>query len=752
MIKIPAFKNHLHVDVISGEGVLILSEAEAKALHGSAYEKIVPLIDGKRSSDEIVDALAGQLDAAIIYFMLNKMEAKGYLSESCPTIPNDIAAFWHVEGINPEQALQALRDKQVFIETVGDVDSAKMVSSLKGMNIKVGTQENADLRLVLTDDYLSSDLADINAVALKAGQAWLLVRMTGSELWLGPLFEPEKSGCWECLRQRLQRNRAVHRFVTEKKNLATPPLTALGALPASQATACHMAAVAAAQFLAGVDSGLSGKVLSLDWMSYTSETHTLVRLTHCPACGEAETPSMKPVRLQAGKANFVRDGGYRSIPPEKTLKKYQHLVSPITGVVRILTSVSEADGIAHVYMAGHNHATKIERLDHLKQGLRNASAGKGVSEMQARVSALCEAIERYSSGERTGGEVVETASYADMRSRHGDKTIHPNDVMRFSEKQQDEYKIWNAKGSKFNRVPEALPEDQAIDWTPVWSLKDECHKYLPTQLLYYASPASQGCEKFYCVGCSNGNASGNTLEEAVLQGFFELVERDAVALWWYNRIPKAGVATETFEDPWLQEMAEHYRQTYQRETWALDLTSDLGIPVFAAVSKMIEGEEERILFGLGCHLDAHIALQRSFAEMNQMLGMAHTGDDGELSLEDKETLEWLRHSTLRNQPYMAADSKQALKTLRDYPLQHSGEFLQDIHHCRKIIEEKGMEMLVLDQTRADVGMPVVKVVVPGLRHFWARYGSGRLYDVPVEMGWLESPTLEDDLNPVPVFL
>jgi ribosomal protein S12 methylthiotransferase accessory factor YcaO len=100
---------------------------------------------------------------------------------------------------------------------------------------------------------------------------------------------------------------------------------------------------------------------------------------------------------------------------------------------------------------------------------------------------------------------------------------------------------------------------------------------------------------------------------------------------------------------------------------------------------------------------------------------------------------------------MAADPDQPLKRFSDYPMQHSGEFLQDINHCRTIIEAQDMEMLVLDQTRADVGMPVVKVVVPGLRHFWARYAPGRLFDVPVKMRWLEKPLREEDLNPIPIF-
>ena len=753
MINTPVFKAHLHVEIIPGEGVVILSEASAKALHGSAYEMIVPLIDGQNSAEAIVDALDGQVDAARVYYALNILEARGHLAEANPDIPASAAAFWHGVGVAPAVALAALRDKRVAVQAIGAVDAAPMLSALEAMGIRLGATEHADLQLVLTDDYLCADLAAINAAALQAQRPWLLVRATGPALWLGPLFQPGATGCWACLRTRLERNRAVHRFVADKKQLAQLPLTARGVLPATEAAACQMAAAAAAQFLAGADCGLAGKVLSLDWATHETQRHVLVRHPHCPACGTAEIPALQALRLQPGKVAFVRDGGHRSVAPEKTLKKYQHLVSPISGVVRMLAPVSEADGLAHVYMAGHNHAMKMERLDHLKQGLRNASSGKGASETQAKVSALCEAVERYS-GERSGDEVTITASYAEMRGRHGEDAIHPNAVMRFSERQLAEHEAWNAKKSKFNRVTEPLPDDQPIDWTPLWSFKDAHHKYLPTQLLYYSCRASAACDKFYSYACSNGNASGNTLEEAILQGFFELVERDAVALWWYNRLRKPGVAAETFGEPWLLELAAHYGERYQRDTWALDLTSDLGIPVFVAVSKLRTGKEERLLFGLGCHLDARIALQRAYAEMNQMLGMAHAGEDGgggELALEDNETLEWLRHATLTNQPYMAADPDQPQKRFDDYPVQHSGEFVQDIDYCRCLIEARGMEMLVLDQTRADVGMPVVKVVVPGLRHFWARYGTGRLYDVPVHMGWLERPLREDELNPIPLF-
>ena len=77
--------------------------------------------------------------------------------------------------------------------------------------------------------------------------------------------------------------------------------------------------------------------------------------------------------------------------------------------------------------------------------------------------------------------------------------------------------------------------------------------------------------------------------------------------------------------------------------------------------------------------------------------------------------------------------------------------VDDVAECQRRVERNGLEMLVLDQTRPDLGLPVVKVVVPGLRHFWARFAPGRLYDVPVRLGWLPRPLPEEQLNPLPMF-
>jgi len=506
-----------------------------------------------------------------------------------------------------------------------------------------------------------------------------------------------------------------------------------------------MAAAAAAQILAGGPNGLADRLKAIDWPTMGVSNHQVTRRPHCAVCGTPASMEPRPVELRGGIAPFTSDGGHRVVSPEKTLQAYEHLISPITGVVRGLAPIDPAAEVAHVFVAGHNYAQRMETLGDLKRNLRSASAGKGVTAAQAKTSALCESIERYS-GECVGEEIRVRRAWRDWAPG---EAIHPNAVMNFSARQYAEREARNARSSRFNVIAEPLPDDKPIDWTPVWSLTERRHKYLPTQLVYFAAGATPDDRTMHALGCSNGNASGNTLEEAVLQGFFELAERDAIAVWWYNRLRRPGVASDTFGEPYIARLTDHLRKTRGRESWALDLTNDLGVPVFVALSRLADGPKDKLLLGFGAHLDPRLALQRAYAEMIQMLGNC---DDAERPIEDPDTVAWMETATLENQPHLAPDPASQAVRHGDFPVQHSGDLLVDIERCRAIVEGLGMEVLVLDQTRAEIGMSVVKVVVPGLRHFWGRYAPGRLYDVPVKLGWLPKPLAEDELNPIPMFI
>jgi ribosomal protein S12 methylthiotransferase accessory factor len=118
---------------------------------------------------------------------------------------------------------------------------------------------------------------------------------------------------------------------------------------------------------------------------------------------------------------------------------------------------------------------------------------------------------------------------------------------------------------------------------------------------------------------------------------------------------------------------------------------------------------------------------------------------------DRETAHWLETATAANQPYLVP-ADEPPRTAASYPRVWAEDVTEDVRACQALVERAGMEMLILDQTRPEIGLPVAKVIVPGLRHFWARFAPGRLYDVPVRLGWLPRPFAEEELNPIPMFL
>ena len=198
-------------------------------------------------------------------------------------------------------------------------------------------------------------------------------------------------------------------------------------------------------------------------------------------------------------------------------------------------------------------------------------------------------------------------------------------------------------------------------------------------------------------------------------------------------------------------------ERYGRESWLLDVTSDLGIPVFVAVSRRkaerrTAGGPESLLIGLGAHVNPRLALRRAVTELNQMIAAsAALPEDGRADL-GPDLAAWLSEASLASQPHLAPLAGE-VRVITDAERKACADDVHaDLAHCRRAIEKRGMEVLVLDQTRPDIGLPVAKVLVPGLRHFWPRFAPGRLYDAPVTMGWRSAPADESSLNPIAMFL
>jgi ribosomal protein S12 methylthiotransferase accessory factor len=706
------------------------------------------LLNGQHTEEEIIELLQDRLPLPEIYYALGLLRRKGYITAEITGMPAEQAAFWESLRLNPETVVHRFQENVISVVAFGQVDPTPFTALLESLGLRVGTE--GQYWVVLTDDYLQEGLESFNQEALSLNRAWLLVKPAGLELWLGPLFIPGQTGCWACLAQRLRGHRKVESYLQRKKETATTFASALSSLPTTLQTAFNLAATETAKWVAaGQNSSLEGCVVTLDTLSLQHQNHYLVRRPQCPACGAPQLTAAAqaaPPTLQSRKKVFISDGGHRSLTPEESLARLQHHISPITGIVKAIrrTAAWEAEGgLISAYVTDHNAVYMDEDLYFLRESLRGRSGGKGKSPAQAKTSALGEAIERYA-GIFQGDEARLSARLSDLN----EAAIHPNATMRFSRRQYQNRTTRN----HYDWVPEPFDETQEIEWSPVWSLTYDRFRYLPTAACYYGYARRHNIR--FTRADSNGCAAGNTKEEAILQGFLELVERDSVAIWWYNRLKRPAVDLSSFAEPYFQQLLAYYH-SLKRELWVLDLTNDLNIPAFAAVSCRTDKIAQDIIFGFGAHLDPQTAILRTLTELNQFLPAVYyrTADQGEEnSAYEPEVVAWWRTATLEAHPYLSPAETLPLKRQADYPQLWSDDLYTDVRQCVQIAQTRGLETLVLDQTRPDLGLQVVKVVVPGLRHYWPRFGPGRLYDVPVQMGWLPAPLKEEELNPELIYL
>jgi ribosomal protein S12 methylthiotransferase accessory factor len=796
MIRQPRFKQCFRCEIVPSEGVFLISEKEHFLLRGTAYILLAPLLDGKHSVEEIIDILQNEISAPEVFYLLDRLQSKGYIVDAKTSIPSEQAAFWEMLGKDPEAIAQRLQEVTISVVSFGNIDTEPFKTMLASLGVRVG--EDGDFWVVLTDDYLQESLDAFNQDALSCDRPWMLVKPLGIEMWVGPIFIPGKTGCWECLAHRLRGHRKVERYLQQRKNIAKPFPTSLSALPSTLSTALGIAATETAKWVVcSQNESLKGNIITLNALSLEKENNVLVRRPQCPRCGnlqdlkepnppapfpsreggellsapgrggvgrEVNSSQLRPsptrrgvggevrqsveIALQSRKKSFTNDGGHRSVSPEQTFKKFAHHISPITGIISVLRQTStweDEDGLTPSYSAGYGVVEACNDLDGLQESLRSESYGKGRSNIQAKVSALCEAIERYT-GIFQGDEPRIQAKFKDLET-----AIHPNACMLFSDRQFQNRDRLNGNRISFDWIPERFDEDMEIEWSPAWSLTYNEPRYIPTAYCY--SGYSQKYNALFASADTNGCATGNNLEEAILQGFMELVERDSIALWWYNRLNKPAVDLSSFDEPYFQELLAYYEKLH-RDLWVLDITSDLNIPAFAAISRRNDQQEENIILGFGAHFDPRLAILRALTEVNQSLPAAFFGmlaPESAYRDRDREAIDWWKTAAIANYPYLLPDKTSTPKTQCDYPRQWSDDLYTDVRHCVSIAEGKGLETVVLNQTRPDLGLSVVKVIVPGLRHFWPRFGAGRLYDIPVKMGWLTQSLTEEQLNPLPAF-
>ncbi len=278
------------------------------------------------------------------------------------------------------------------------------------------------------------------------------------------------------------------------------------------------------------------------------------------------------------------------------------------------------------------------------------------------------------------------------------------------------------------RADASFDPERPIPWMEGYDLVSGSPRWLPFELVSMNLVRQPGQQPIF-LESSNGLSSGNHIVEALVHGLAEVIERDAMSLWELygaERRKARQVDLSTVTDPSLRAIiATLAEKGIVTGVW--DTTSDVGVPTYSAV--ILEDPDSPhwrpipAYFGAGTHLDPVIALSRAVHEAIQSRLTAISG-----SRDDMFHADYVRAGNRDDHERMVA-------MLRDpeprfpfqAPLLPVGETLQqDLQTLLDRLEAVGIDSVVaVDLTRADIGIPVAKIVVPGLEpYFTALYRRG----------------------------
>lgn len=377
-----------------------------------------------------------------------------------------------------------------------------------------------------------------------------------------------------------------------------------------------------------------------------------------------------------------RDGTHRLVAPERTLERMRPLM-PVMGVTR-LANLTGLDllGIP-VVMAVRPNARSLA-----------VSSGKGLTLEAALASGLMEAIELYHA-ERVRRPLL-LASTEELRHSH-----RLADVARLPRLSVSRYHP--------NRPILWVEGYDLLGCEPAWVPYEAVHANFTLPL-----PAGSGCFPMN----SNGLASGNHALEAISHGLCELVERDATSLW---RVAPAARQQARRVDPGsidaavCRRLLDAFRAAgVAAGLW--DITSDVGIPTFECLAVDEPAGPSRETYatsGIGCHPSRSVAAVRALTEAAQgrMIYIAGSRDD-----RDRAAYEEARDPALtRSVRERIAGTAAAGRGFREVSSQEHGSFAAEVRWELERLRAVGIdEVIVVDLSRPEFDVPVVRVVVPGL--------------------------------------
>jgi ribosomal protein S12 methylthiotransferase accessory factor len=392
-------------------------------------------------------------------------------------------------------------------------------------------------------------------------------------------------------------------------------------------------------------------------------------------------PAMQSIAALAsdgGGAKRFRDGTHRTVSPDETVARLQPLL-PAFGITRV-ANVTGLDRIGvPVVMVCRPNSRSVA-----------VSQGKGLTLAAAKASGIMEAAEGYHA------ERIEQPLRLGSSHELG-RTLMLAEVETLP----------LCRDSRWHR-------DLQILWIEATDLNSGERVWVPYEVVHanYTHPLPTGSGCF--AATTNGLASGNHLLEAICHAICEVVERDASSLSHHSAKrarDAARIDPRSVSDPACRSVLDRIVQAGMSvAVW--ETTTDVGIAAFECLIADERAAGGHAGFGAGCHATAEIALLRALTEAVQVRNTYVTGSRDDLRAQEYVPSEWAERLRQLRQSMASA------VPTRDFGAVSSHCFDSFEEECRWLLGRLAAvgcsRVLAVDLTKPEFGLPVVRVVIPGL--------------------------------------
>jgi ribosomal protein S12 methylthiotransferase accessory factor len=374
------------------------------------------------------------------------------------------------------------------------------------------------------------------------------------------------------------------------------------------------------------------------------------------------------------------EGTQRVLPPEDTLAKTNQLL-PRIGVTRI-ANITDLDRIGIPIFSSIRPSAA--------PGAISIYSGKGSTQTNARISAIMESFER-------------------CLAEQPEVSINLKGIELNAERVVDTYE--SLSESNYTLYPDTLLLPQPLsgftnlEWVMGHDIMNDIEVFVPANAVFHPYTPINGIQLFR--SNTNGLASGNTVEEAVLHGLLEVIERDALSIAEYTRNPGKEILLSENDGLNYDLKTKIEEAGIRVKLWLLD--SDVNIPtVVAALDDTVLRDPALLVMGAGAHLSPEIAVTRALTEAAQSRVVQIHGAREDTDREKVVRSFGYEHMKKLNRYWYEEKETVHMDELRDLSNTTPAANIRTVLHH---LEGKAEGAIIVNLTRS-LEIPVIRAIIP----------------------------------------